>query len=179
MCIRDRYISDKTSKTLTYNSQKIRLDCLKSVIRWCQIHRPNDVPTTEIFTGSEYIGINRKVKIDFIPCLSLIHIFVEIMACRRGCIMGGGQPVNAGPRTRKARMKGLYDTDINTQIKKSNENPMILSLYEDVYKRQVRVLLGEFSGSHGDHYKIWPHGQAVKTSPFHGGNTSSNLVGVI
>ena len=61
------YISDKTSKPLTYNSQKIRLDCLKSVIRWCQIHRPNEVPTTEIFTGSEYIGINRKVKIDFIP----------------------------------------------------------------------------------------------------------------
>ena len=25
---------------------------------------------------------------------------------------------------------------------------------------------------------IWPLGQAVKTSPFHGGNTSSNLVGV-
>ena len=25
---------------------------------------------------------------------------------------------------------------------------------------------------------IRPHGQAVKTSPFHGGNTSSNLVGV-
>ena len=42
--------------------------------------------------------------------------FVEVMACRRGCIMGGGQPVNAGPRTRKARMKGLYDTDVNTQI---------------------------------------------------------------
>ena len=52
--------------------------------------------------------------------------FVEVMACRRGCIMGGGQPVNAGPRTRKARMKGLYDTDVNTQIKKSNENPMTL-----------------------------------------------------
>ena len=27
--------------------------------------------------------------------------------------------------------------------------------------------------------RFWPHGQAVKTSPFHGGNTSSNLVGVI
>ena len=61
------YISDKTSKTLTYNSQKIRLDCLKSVIRWCQLHRPNDVPATEIFTGNEYIGVNRKLKIDFIP----------------------------------------------------------------------------------------------------------------
>ena len=43
------------------------MDVLKSVIRWCQLHRPNDVPTIEIFTGSEYIGINRKVKIDFIP----------------------------------------------------------------------------------------------------------------
>ena len=60
--------------------------------------------------------------------------FVEVMACRRGCIMGGGQPVNAGPRTRKARMKGLYDTDVNTQIKKSNENPMILSLYDTLLK---------------------------------------------
>ena len=28
-------------------------------------------------------------------------------------------------------------------------------------------------------YLLRPHGQAVKTSPFHGGNTSSNLVGVI
>ena len=29
----------------------------------------------------------------------------------------------------------------------------------------------------GDNTRL--HGQAVKTSPFHGGNTSSNLVGVI
>ena len=27
-------------------------------------------------------------------------------------------------------------------------------------------------------YQIWLLGQAVKTSPFHGGNTSSSLVGV-
>ncbi len=32
--------------------------------------------------------------------------FVEVMACRRGCIMGGGQPVNAGPRTRKSQNEG-------------------------------------------------------------------------
>ena len=47
--------------------QRISLNTLKSIIRWCQIHRPNDVPTTEIFTGNEYIGVNRKLKIDFIP----------------------------------------------------------------------------------------------------------------
>ena len=28
-------------------------------------------------------------------------------------------------------------------------------------------------------FKIWLHGQAVKTSPFHGGNTGSIPVGVI
>ena len=73
--------------------------------------------------------------------------FVEVMACRRGCIMGGGQPVNAGPRTRKARMKGLYDTDVNTQIKKSNENPMILSLYDSLLKGKEHELLHRnFSG---------------------------------
>ena len=67
--------------------------------------------------------------------------FVEVMACRRGCIMGGGQPVNAGPRTKRARMKGLYDTDVNTQIKKSNENPMILSLYDSLLKGKEHELL--------------------------------------
>lgn len=67
--------------------------------------------------------------------------FVEVMACSRGCIMGGGQPVPAGPRSRIARSKGLYDTDINTQIKKSNENPLILSLYDELLKGKTHELL--------------------------------------
>ena len=60
-------ISEKTKKPLSYNYQKVCLDVLKSVIRWCQLHRPNDVPATEIFTGNEYTGVNSKLKIDFIP----------------------------------------------------------------------------------------------------------------
>lgn len=60
-------ISKKTGKPMSYNSQKICLDRFKTVIRWCQLHRPDDVPVTEIFTGSEYTGVNRKLKIDFIP----------------------------------------------------------------------------------------------------------------
>ena len=67
--------------------------------------------------------------------------FVEVMACRRGCIMGGGQPVYAGPRTRAARTKGLYDTDVNTQIKKANENPLVLSLYDTLLKGKEHQLL--------------------------------------
>ena len=60
-------ISKRTRKPLGYQSQKKTLDAVKGLIRWCQLHRPNNVPTTEIFTGNEYIGVNRKLKIDFIP----------------------------------------------------------------------------------------------------------------
>ena len=69
----DNYVSylrtclTSRNKPLKYNSQKAALDCLKNIVRWCQIHRPNDVPATEIFTGNEYIGVNCKLKIDFIP----------------------------------------------------------------------------------------------------------------
>lgn len=67
--------------------------------------------------------------------------FVEVMACRRGCVMGGGQPLNAGARTRAARMEGLYKADVNTQIKKSDENPMIQALYDGLLKGKEHELL--------------------------------------
>ena len=60
-------VSDYTKKPLTYGSQKIMLDTLKAIIHWCQLHKPDVVPDREIFTGNEYIGVNRKLKIDFIP----------------------------------------------------------------------------------------------------------------
>lgn len=67
--------------------------------------------------------------------------FVEVMACRRGCIMGGGQPVPVNPESRIARSKGIYNTDINTQIKKSNENPLVQSLYDGLLKGKTHELL--------------------------------------
>ena len=60
-------ISRKSKKKLSSNMQRNCFKSLKSIIRWCQIHRPDDVSVTEIFTGNEYIGVNRKLKIDFIP----------------------------------------------------------------------------------------------------------------
>lgn len=60
-------ISERTKKPFGTDTQRQCLKALKSVIYWCRIHRPNDVPATEIFTGNEYIGVNRKLKIDFIP----------------------------------------------------------------------------------------------------------------
>lgn len=67
--------------------------------------------------------------------------FVEVMACKRGCIAGGGQPTPIGPRTKKARYDGMYDIDKASQIKRSNENPIIKTLYEGILKGNEHRLL--------------------------------------
>jgi NADH-quinone oxidoreductase subunit G len=66
---------------------------------------------------------------------------IEIMACRRGCIMGGGQPRLAGDRTKAARTEGIYRADSVSVIKKCDENPMILSLYDGLLKGKEHKLL--------------------------------------
>lgn len=60
-------VSNRTHKPLSHETRRWGIKALKGIIYWCQLHRPNDVPATEIFTGNEYIGVNRKLKIDFIP----------------------------------------------------------------------------------------------------------------
>ena len=42
----------------------------------------------------------------------------------------------------------------------------------------LMILGGKLPGKVGRCRFLWPHGQAVKTSPFHGGNSSSILDGV-
>jgi NADH-quinone oxidoreductase subunit G len=74
---------------------------------------------------------------------------IEVMACRRGCVMGGGQPRLAGDRTKAARTEGIYKADNVSVIKKCDENPMILSLYEGMLKGKEHKLLHnhEFNAS--------------------------------
>lgn len=67
-------MSEKTGKKLSYGSRKIALDSIKSIIYWCQIHKPDSVPDVEIFTGNEFVGVNRRLKIDFIPDEVLMQI---------------------------------------------------------------------------------------------------------
>lgn len=71
----------------------------------------------------------------------IYYDFVEVMACKRGCITGGGQPVPIGPRTKKARFEGLYKIDNVAQIKLSNENPIIQTLYDGLLKGKEHKLL--------------------------------------
>ena len=57
--------------------------------------------------------------------------FIEVMACRGGCIGGGGQPCLATDEVRAARTAGLYTDDEKSTIRMSHLNPEVQALYKD------------------------------------------------
>lgn len=66
--------------------------------------------------------------------------FVEVMACPGGCIAGAGQPVGE-QETKERRSAGLYETDRMSNVKRSEENPIIRALYDGLLKGKVHNLL--------------------------------------
>jgi NADH-quinone oxidoreductase subunit G len=66
--------------------------------------------------------------------------FIEVMACPGGCVSGAGQPFGLR-EANNARAKGLYKADKVTQLKRSQENPMIESLYSGLLKERSKELL--------------------------------------
>jgi len=65
---------------------------------------------------------------------------IEAMACPGGCIGGAGQPVGLAKK-KQQRAKGLYSSDRRAQIKSSEENPMVMSLYDGLLKTRSHELL--------------------------------------
>jgi NADH-quinone oxidoreductase subunit G/[NiFe] hydrogenase diaphorase moiety small subunit len=53
------------------------------------------------------------------------------MACPGGCLGGGGQPIPTTPEIRKARAAAIYSEDTKSAIRKSYENPSVMTLYKD------------------------------------------------
>jgi NADH-quinone oxidoreductase subunit G len=66
--------------------------------------------------------------------------FVEVMACPGGCVCGAGQPIT-DLQGKKMRSAGLYAADKMCSIKRSEENPVIMSLYSELLKGKVHSLL--------------------------------------
>ena len=66
--------------------------------------------------------------------------FIEIMACPGGCIMGGGQPIKSA-KTRMTvdvadlRRKAIYSIDEQSTIRKSHENPVMKTLYDEFLEK--------------------------------------------
>ncbi len=57
--------------------------------------------------------------------------FIEVMACRGGCIGGGGQPYGCTDEVRKLRMRGIYDDDEQATYRASHQNPYITQVYKE------------------------------------------------
>ena len=57
--------------------------------------------------------------------------FIEVMACRGGCIGGGGQPHGATDEIRLKRTAGIYTDDEKSVRRCSHHNPMITKIYEE------------------------------------------------
>ncbi|MGM0565835.1 MAG: [Fe-Fe] hydrogenase large subunit C-terminal domain-containing protein [Bacteroidota bacterium] len=56
--------------------------------------------------------------------------FIEILACKNGCVGGGGQPLRQPEENLKARRKALYDADNKGSIKLAEKNPELEELTE-------------------------------------------------
>jgi len=57
--------------------------------------------------------------------------FIEVMACRGGCIAGGGQPYGCTDAIRKQRTSGIYADDEKSQYRCSHQNPFIGQVYKE------------------------------------------------
>jgi len=75
--------------------------------------------------------------------------FVEVMACPGGCVCGAGQPF-ADLSTKMDRSKGLYAADRLSSIKRSEENPLVMNLYNGLLKGRVHELLHVHYTAHED-----------------------------
>jgi len=74
--------------------------------------------------------------------------FIEIMACPGGCIGGGGQPIPTSTDIRKNRSNAIYAEDEHMKLRKSHENPDVITIYKD--------FLGE-PNSHKAHELLHTH----------------------
>lgn len=55
---------------------------------------------------------------------------IEVMACPGGCIGGAGQPINTAFEAKKARARGIYNADKLSQLRKSQDNPVVTRFYD-------------------------------------------------
>ncbi len=83
------------------------------------------------------------------PC----YHFIEVMACRGGCIGGGGQPYNVNDQVRAQRAAGLYTDDDRKQLRCSHQNPAIQKLYAEFLEKPLSAKAERYLHNH---YKVKP-----------------------
>ena len=116
-------------------------------IEYTGVRGMDSVKEAEIPFGDKTLRIavvsglgNAEKLIEQIEEGAVSYDLVEVMACRGGCISGAGQPY-ISQRHRVKRGEGLYRTDKISAVKRSQDNPLMKSLYDGVLKGRTHELL--------------------------------------
>ena len=92
--------------------------------------------------------VNAEKIIKLIEEKKCDYTFIEIMACPGGCIGGGGQPIQSTNDIKLKRMDALYDIDNSQKIRKSHENPDVITLYSQYLKEPLSPLAHDLLHTH-------------------------------
>lgn len=84
---------------------------------------------------------NAEILLEKIKNKEVNYDFVEVMACRGGCIGGAGQPYSPKSEIKEKRALGIYQVDQTSQIKRSEENPILMEIYNGLIKGKTHELL--------------------------------------
>lgn len=85
-------------------------------------------PITINIAVANGLGSAKKLLKDIEDGTSKYH-FIEVMACPGGCVGGGGQPRSQLKDIVKIRQGALYGVDERATLRRSHENPVVQTLY--------------------------------------------------
>lgn len=129
-----RVVADKSPKALK-DIEFLGLRGMEGV-KVCELPMEDSVVRIGVVSGLA----NAEALIEKIESGEEHFDFVEVMACPGGCIAGAGQPFSH-KEEKNARATGMYKADKVSQIKRCEENPLMLSLYNGLLKHRTHELL--------------------------------------
>jgi ferredoxin hydrogenase len=90
-----------------------------------------NIADTKLKVAVCYEMRNAQVLLDQVANGSCEYDFIEVMACKGGCIGGAGQPTSDVTKL-EDRIKALNTADSQAATRFAHENPEIISLYKDL-----------------------------------------------
>ena len=116
-------------------------------IEFCGVRGMDAVKEATLTVGEREIKIavvhglkNAQDLLKKLEAKEVYYDLIEVMACPGGCVGGAGQPFGFTAR-KIQRAKGLYSSDKVSQIKLSEDNPTLSTLYNGILKDRTHELL--------------------------------------
>ena len=121
--------------------------------------------TTVNVAAASSLG-NARVLMDELRAGKSKYHIIEIMACPGGCVAGGGQPYHHGDYDIiKKRAQGLYNIDESKKLRKSHENPSIITLYNEFLDKPCSNIAHKYLHTHYfNKSKIYKNEESLTTN---------------